>query len=147
MANGFAGKILILHLDKETYETVPTSKYEEWIGGHGMAAALFWDYCEDKTIIDPADPKNVCALATSPIAGTPTPSGGGRAEMVAVGTQGYPTPWFTRSNMGGRFGPMMKHAGYDAFVLLGQAKRKVWISVVNDRVTFNDAESLWGLDT
>lgn len=47
MANGFAGKILILHLDKETYETVPTSKYEEWIGGHGMAAALFWDYCED----------------------------------------------------------------------------------------------------
>lgn len=29
MANGFAGKILILHLDKETYETVPTSKYEE----------------------------------------------------------------------------------------------------------------------
>lgn len=147
MANGFAGKILILHLDKETYETVPTSKYEEWIGGHGMAAALFWDYCEDKTITDPADPKNVCALATSPIAGTPTPSGGGRAEMVAIGTQGYPTPWFTRSNMGGRFGPMMKHAGYDAFVLLGQAKRKVWISVVNDRVTFNDAESLWGLDT
>ena len=57
MANGFAGKILILHLDKETYETVPTSKYEEWIGGHGMAAALFWDYCEDKTITDPADPK------------------------------------------------------------------------------------------
>ena len=88
MANGFAGKILILHLDKETYETVPTSKYEEWIGGHGMAAALFWDYCEDKTITDPADPKNVCVLATSPIAGTPTPSGGGRAEMVAVGTQG-----------------------------------------------------------
>lgn len=75
MANGFAGKILILHLDKETYEIVPTSKYEEWIGGHGMAAALFWDYCEDKTITDPADPKNVCALATSPIAGTPTPSG------------------------------------------------------------------------
>ena len=48
MANGFAGKILILHLDKETYETVPTSKYEEWIGGHGMAAALFWDYCEER---------------------------------------------------------------------------------------------------
>ncbi len=23
----------------------------------------------------------------------------------------------------------------------------MWISVVNDRVTFNDAESLWGLDT
>lgn len=75
MTNGFAGKILILHLDKETYETVPTSKYEEWIGGHGMAAALFWDYCEDKTITDPADPKNVCVLATSPIAGTPTPLG------------------------------------------------------------------------
>lgn len=67
-----------------------------------------------------------------PYCGHANPLGWRRAEMVAVGTQGYPTPWFTRSNMGGRFGPMMKHAGYDAFVLLGQAKRKVWISVVND---------------
>ena len=66
MANGFAGKILILHLDKETYETVPTSKYEEWIGGHGMATALFWDYCEDKTITDLLT-QRTCALWQRPL--------------------------------------------------------------------------------
>ena len=86
------GQDLDLAPRQKTYETVPTSKYEEWIGGHGMAAALFWDYCEDKTITDPADPKRTCAFWQRPYCGHASPSGGGRAEMVAVGTQGYPTP-------------------------------------------------------
>lgn len=90
MANGYAGKILVLNLSDESYETIPTSKYVAWIGGHGMAAALYWDYVEDKTLKDPYDERNVLVLATSPIAGTPTLSGGGRAEMVGIGSQGYP---------------------------------------------------------
>ena len=147
MANGYAGKILILNLSNESYETIPTKNYEQWIGGHGMAAALYWDYAEDKTLTDPYDERNVLVLATSPVAGTPTPSGGGRAEMVGIGSQGYPTPWFTRSNMGGRYAPMMKHAGYDAMVIRGKAPRKVWISIINDKVEYLPADDLWGLDT
>ncbi len=81
------GQDLDLAPRQETYETVPTSKYEEWIGGHGMAAALVWDYCEDKTITDPADPKkNVCVLATSLLRAR-QPLGWQPPKMVAVGTQ------------------------------------------------------------
>ena len=41
----------------------------------------------------------------------------------------------------------LKEAGYDACVVRGKAEAPVWISVVNDQVTFNDATDLWGLDT
>lgn len=147
MADGYAGKILILHLDTETSETIDTEPYKEWVGGHGMAAKLWWDYTPDHSITDGLDPNNANVIATSAIAGTPTPSGGGRCEMMGVGCQQYPTAWFTRSNIGGRFAPMMKYAGYDAIVILGKASHKVWVSVVNDHVQFLDAEDLWGLDT
>jgi aldehyde:ferredoxin oxidoreductase len=94
---GYAGKILHLKLSELAYEVIPTEKYREWGGGHGMGAALFWDYCEDKTIRDGRDPKNVCIVAASPFSGTPTPSAGGRCEVVGVGvgfnpSAGSPAP-------------------------------------------------------
>lgn len=49
--------------------------------------------------------------------------------------------------MGGRYVPMMKHAGYDAMVIRGKAPRKVWISVINDKVEYLSADTVWGLDT
>ena len=42
---GYAGKILIVNLDDRTSETIDTDPYIEWVGGHGMASKLFWDFC------------------------------------------------------------------------------------------------------
>ena len=147
MDNGFAGKILVLNLTEETYETIDTAPYEEWIGGNGLGTKLWWDYTKNHRLTNPLDPDNANVVATGPIAGTPTPSGGGRCEMLGVGMQGYPKPWFTRSNIGGRFAPMMKYAGYDAIVITGKASRKVWVSIINDKVSFLPADDLWELDT
>ena len=61
---GYTGKILIVNLDDRTSETIDTDPYIEWVGGHGMASKLFWDFCEDKTV-EAVDPKNVLVFATT----------------------------------------------------------------------------------
>jgi aldehyde:ferredoxin oxidoreductase len=42
---------------------------------------------------------------------------------------------------------MLKQAGWDGVVVQGKAERPVWINILNDRVTIEDAKTLWGLNT
>lgn len=141
---GYAGKILIVDLTAQTAEAIDTEPYTEWIGGHGMATKLFWDYCEDKSV-EATDPKNVLVFAATPFSGAVVPAASARCEFTGISPFSLPE-WYNRSSMGGRLAGMMKEAGYDAAVIMGKAETPVWISVVNDSVTFNDASDLWGLD-
>lgn len=143
---GYVGKILYVNLTDKSIETIPTADYEEWGGGHGIGTAIFWDRVPDKTI-DGYDPENLVALMTSPLSGTLAPAASGRTEMVGIGLQAYPTPWFTRSNFGGRWSGQVKYAGWDGVVVQGASEEPVWINIVNDRVTIEDAGDLWGLNT
>lgn len=146
MANGYAGKILKVDLTTKTIEEIPTSKYEEWGGGHGMGSKLFWDLCEDPTVAGD-DPKNVVTIMATPLSGTLVPGAAGRTEVQGIGLQSMPRGWFTRSNFGGRFSSQLKYAGWDGIVLLGKSDKQVWLNIVDGKVTFEDASSLWGLDT
>jgi aldehyde:ferredoxin oxidoreductase len=147
---GYQGKILRVNLTDRKSSTLDPSKYAEYVGGHGMASAIFWDLCKDKTV-DGFDPGNVVSIMSSPISGTITPSGSGRCELTGIGVQSSPIGWYTRSNFGGRFVGMMKYAGLDGIVLEGKADKPVWLDIVNDKVTIRDAGpdglGLWGLDT
>lgn len=144
--NGYMGKILRVDLTSRKISTLETKKYEQWGGGHGIGSAIFWDLCEDKTI-DGFDPRNVVTIMTSPLSGTLVPGCSGRTEVQGIGVQQYPIPWFTRSNFGGRFGTMLKLAGWDGIVLEGKAEKPVWIDIRNGEVEIRDAKNLWGLDT
>lgn len=144
---GYAGKILHLNLTTLKADAVETKKYSRWGGGHGMGAALFWDFCKDKTITDGRHPANVCCVMTSPLNGTIVPSAGGRCEVVGVGVGMYPISWFTRSSIGGRFSTMLKYAGWDGIVIEGRADRPVWVEINNGQVRFRDGSRLWGKDT
>jgi len=75
---GYAGKILRLDMTNRKAIAIDTEPYRRWGGGHGMGAALFWDFCKDKTITDGRHPANVCCVVTSPLCGTIVPSAGGR---------------------------------------------------------------------
>lgn len=143
-SRGYGGNILHLKLSTLDYEVIPTEKYAQWGGGNGLGTALFWDYCEDKTITDGRDEKNVVVLSTSPLCGTAAPSAGGRCEIVGVACGQYPVSWFSRSNIGGRLSSMMKYAGWDAIMVSGKAPRPVWIEIENSRVVYHDAGDLWG---
>lgn len=147
--NGYAGLILKIDLTSRTISDIPTSDYsDEWVGGHGMGSAIFFDLVPDKTI-DGFDPANVVTMMTSPFCGTPVPAAGGRTEVQGIGVQSYPYGWFTRSNFGGRFSSMLKYAGWDGIILMGKADQPVWLDIRNDDVQIRDCSglALWGMKT
>ncbi|MCE2968965.1 MAG: hypothetical protein LW847_01840, partial [Burkholderiales bacterium] len=144
---GYAGKILRLDLTQPKAIVLDTEPYKAWGGGHGLGAALFWEFCKDKTITSGLHPANVCCVAASAVCGTGVPSATGRTEVVAVGVGYDGIDWFTRSGFGGRFSTMLKFAGWDAIVIEGQADQPVWIDIRNDVVKIRDATGLWGKDS
>jgi len=145
MANGgYTGKVLHLNLTNKTSSIIDTEPYEEYGGGLGMGSAIIWDMMDDMTI-DGFDPKNVIGIMPSPLSGTAVPGGGGsRTEVMGIGVMAYPIGWFTRSSFGGRFAGQLKYAGWDGVIIEGKADAPVWVNIVNDQVTFEDASSLWG---
>jgi aldehyde:ferredoxin oxidoreductase len=144
--NGYAGKILKIDLTDRRISTIGTKDYEQWVGGHGMGSAIFWDLVKDKTI-NGFHPDNVVTIMTSPLSGTLAPGASARTEVQGIGVQSSPIEWFTRSNFGGRFAPMLKYAGWDGIVIEGKADKPVWIDIRNEEVKIKDARHLWGLDT
>ena len=146
--NGYTEKILRINLTDRKITTIPTRDYKQWVGGHGMGSAIFFDLVKNKTI-DGFDPANVVTLMTSPLSGTLIPAGAGRTEVQGIGVQSYPIGWFTRSNFGGRFSPMLKYAGWDGIVIEGKADKPVWIDIRNVNVKIRDCSSLslWGTET
>jgi len=143
--SGYIGKILRINLTSQEVSTLDTSDYEQWGGGHGIGSALFFDLVPDKTISG-FDPANLVTIMTSPLTGTLAVGASARTEIQAIGVQSYPE-WFTRSGVGGRFGPMLKYAGWDGIVIEGKAASPVWIDIRDGAVEIRDAGSLWGLDT
>ena len=146
--NGYAGKILKLDLTERKIGVITTSKYEHWMGGHGMGSAIFFDLVKEKTI-DGFDPANVVTMMTSPLSGTLVPAASGRTEVQGIGVQSYPIGWFTRSNLGGRFSGMLKFAGWDGIVIQGKAEKPIWIDIRDGDVRIRHCAplSLWGKET
>ena len=149
MTGGYTGKILRVNLTTKTVSTIDTAKYEEFGGGYGMGAAIFWDLAVapgEWDLKDAFDPRNVIPLMTGPFAATGVP-GGGRTSVCGLSPETFPTCEFWRGNLGGRFGNTLKLAGWDGVVVEGKAERPVWINIINDQVKIEDAKELWGLDT
>ena len=144
--DGYAGKILRINLTDRKSSTIDTKEYEQWVGGHGMGSAIFWDLVKDKTISG-FHPYNVVTIMTSPLSGTLVPGASARTEVQGISIQSSPIEWFTRSNFGGRFAPMLKYAGWDGIVIEGKADTPVWVDIRNGEVKIKDARHLWGLDT
>lgn len=142
--NGWANRILYIDLSdmstrvRETAHMVP-----DYLGGRGLAARVLWDeYPESVPPFDPASPLMVFAGA---LTGSHSASSG-RAAICGFSPQGWPYPWFTRSNIGGRFGGELKRAGYDGLIVTGASDIPVRIRVVDDEVSVLPAEELWGKD-
>jgi len=142
---GYVGKILRVNLTTGDVSSIETSRYKKWGGGHGMGSALFFDLVQDKNISG-FDPRNVVTIMTSPLTGTLVPGASARVEVQGIGVQSYPVEWFTRSNFGGRFGPMLKYAGWDGIAIEGKAPSPVWLDIRNEKVRIKDARTLWGQD-
>jgi aldehyde:ferredoxin oxidoreductase len=142
---GWAGKVLQVDLTDETISKVPTANYipEEFIGGMGLNAKIFWELGCPK--VSAFDPENPLIISVGPLTGMYGPFGKG--EVCSISPQCYPDELFTYSGFGGMFPAEMKHAGYDSILILGKADRPVYLSIHDEDVEIKEANDVWGVDT
>jgi len=150
---GYGGRILLVDLSRGTGEAaitrLDTEKYEKFGGGYGLGAAMFWEFCVapgDWDLQDAFNPRNMVSLMTGPVSGTGTP-GAARTSVSGLSPQCYPIQWFSHSNFGGMFATMLRMAGWDGVSVIGRAEHPVYINIIDDKVTIEDARSLWGLNS
>ena len=141
----WANRILRVDLTQMKIWAQETAPYvPDYLGARGIAARIAWEeYPEPMDPFDPASPLMVFAGA---LTGARSPYSG-RANVCGFSPQGYPYPWFTRSNIGGHFGGELKRAGYDGIIITGAAERPVRLLIRDDSVSVLPAEELWGLGT
>ena len=140
---GYAGKILRINLTDSTTDVIPSSKYvPKYIGGWTVANAIFWE--DIKETVPALSAENEIIYMLGPGAGSGLPIMG-RAEMCGVAANNIPES-YTHSSIGGPFGPMLKWAGYDGFVITGKAPKHTYVLIEDDKVSFLDADEagLWG---
>jgi aldehyde:ferredoxin oxidoreductase len=146
---GFGGKILLVDLTSKEITRLDTDQYAMYGGGHGTSTALFWEYsvAPGKWNLDDAfNPNNMVFLMTGAVSGTGIPYAA-RTSVSGMSPQCYPIQWWCHSNFGGTFSMMLKLAGWDGVAVIGKADSPVYINIVDDKVTIEDAKDLWGMTT
>ena len=139
--NGYSGTILHCNLSTSTTVTIPTSRYaEDYLGGRGLAARLYWDFAEfNKGAFEPETP---FVIATGPLAGFPGLAGS--RWTVCSKSPAIDPEIFSYNSMGGSFGVRLKSAGIDAVVITGMAPEPSWIFIHDSICEIRSAERIWG---
>lgn len=137
---GYQGKILRVNLSAGTCttEALELDKAKKFIGGRGLGTKLFME--EVSPTIEPFDEANKLIVATGPLTGTPTPTGG----RYMVVTKSPLTGTIACSNSGGYWGAELKFAGYDVIIIEGKAKEPVYLMIEDDKVEIRKAAHIWG---
>ena len=115
----------------------------QFLGARGIACKIAWD--EYPEPVEPFDPRNPLMVFPGALTGARAPYSG-RTNVCTFGPQGFPYPWFTRSNIGGHFGGELKRAGYDGIVVTGASEEPVRVRIRDDEVSILPAHDLWGQD-
>ncbi len=139
---GWIGRIARVNLTdgKVTYESLPEEVLKTWIGGRGLGVYLALKEIDPK--VDPLSEKNKVIVATGPLTGTAAPASG---RWVSI-TKSPLTDTIHDSHSGGRFGPELKFAGFDAIIIEGASEEPVYLWVHDGKVEIRDAKHLWGKD-
>ena len=137
------GKILRIDLGSKniTTEIIDPELEEKYIGGAGVAAAIFTKEVPPNT--EPFDSQNLLIFSVGPICGTAIPYCGRHFIMAKSPL----TKILGESSAGGFFGNELKKAGYDHLIFSGISKEPVYLLIHNDNVELRDATELWGKGT
>jgi aldehyde:ferredoxin oxidoreductase len=143
MSKGYWGKILSVDLSsgKIEVESLPEEIYRHYLGGYGLGVRLLYERIPPGA--NPLGPDNVLAFLPGLLTGSNAPFSG----RFMVAAKSPLTGGWGDANGGGRFGPAVRGAGYDAILVRGAAKKPVYLYVDSERAELRDASALWGLDT
>jgi aldehyde:ferredoxin oxidoreductase len=141
---GYAGEILKVDLSDGKTSKLATADYaDKYIGGHGIAARLYWEMVPAEA--GAYDPVNCLICANGPVTGFPG-FAGFRWKICGKTPLGDPES-FSYSNLGERWGSWLKYAGYDALVVQGKAEKPVYLFIHDGKSETRDASHLWGQTT
>ncbi len=143
MSCGFYNKVLRVDLTTRQISVEEPGEvfFRTYFGGWGVIAHYLLKEVEPGA--DPLGPDNVLVFATGVVTGAPV-GGSGRS---AVGAKSPLTGGFGEGDVGGFWGVELKHAGWDAIVVTGQAEEPVYLWINDDQVEIRDATHLWGQKT
>jgi len=139
---GFTGKILRVDLysGKVHVETLPEEVLKSWIGGRGLGVYLLLKEVNPK--VCPLSPENKLIMLTGPVTGTGYPFSGRWCSV----TKSPLTNTVHDSHSGGKWGPELKFAGFDAIIVEGASEKPVWLWIHDGKAELRDAKHLWGKD-
>jgi aldehyde:ferredoxin oxidoreductase len=141
---GTTGKVLFANLSTAelTIETPPEEVYLDYLGGYGMGA--YYLYQRQKPGVDALGPDNTLGFLPGVLTGAP---GGINCNRFTVVGKSPKTGGWGDANCGGKFGPAMKQAGFDAVFVTGSSDRPVSLVLQNGEAKLAPADDWWGLDT
>ncbi|RLI87127.1 MAG: aldehyde ferredoxin oxidoreductase [Archaeoglobales archaeon] len=148
---GYMGRILKVNLSDETVKVEKTNMdiARKYLGGKGYAVRLLYDYLQSyKEMglspgdIDPLGEENVLIFATGPATGVAGFPESGRYHVMAL--RSPLTGSIASANSGGRWGPFLKFAGFDAIVVEGKSDEPVYLEVTDGTAEIRFAGDLWG---
>ena len=113
MSFGFMGKILRVDLSsgRIAEEEVPAEWNRNFLGGAGVASKYLFEEVPPDT--DPLGSDNKLIFMAGPLTGTSSAS----ASRYSVVAKSPLTGIWGHGNSGGNFGPAMKRAGFDGFII------------------------------
>ncbi|MCK4767484.1 MAG: aldehyde ferredoxin oxidoreductase, partial [Desulfobacula sp.] len=140
MKYGFMDKILRVNLTSRTtaIEKIPEQWAKDYLGGAGLATKYLFEEVPADT--DPLGPDNKLIFMTGPLTGTSSAS----ASRYSVVAKSPLTGLWGHGNSGGSFGPAMKRAGFDGFIIEGSSAVPVYLEILDGDVKLLPAKNLWG---
>jgi aldehyde:ferredoxin oxidoreductase len=149
--SGYMGRILKVNLSDGTVKVEKTDMEiaKKYLGGKGYAVRLLYDYLQSykkKGIaprdINPLGEENVLIFATGPATGIVGFPESGRYHVMAL--RSPLTGSIASANSGGRWGPFLKFAGFDAIVIEGKSEEPVYLEVLDGTAEIRCAKDIWG---
>jgi aldehyde:ferredoxin oxidoreductase len=142
MLGGYAGKILDVNLETGELKDKPLDEevLRMYLGGKGLGLKLIYDEFRDD--MQPFDPDNLLVFATGPATGARVPTSG-RYHILT--SKSPLTGAVGSGNSGGKWGPYLKFAGYDAVVVRGISQKPVYLTIINGKAELVEAPDIWGM--
>jgi len=136
--SGYTFRSVRIDLSSRTIDIVHTPEVlcREYLGGRGFGVALLSDAITHSWNA----PEMRLVFATGPLVGTAAPTSG----RMSVVSRSPLTGTIFACSAGGRFGTMLKRAGYDYLEIVGTADRLVAIEIDDDAITILPADELRG---
>ena len=139
---GYMGKILRVDLSsgKISTEGIDPKMANELIGGSGFASKIIYD--EVPAGAEPLGGDNRVVFMTGPVTGTRFPTSG----RFVVAAKSPLTGILTTAASSGFWGVELKKTGHDGIVFQGKADKPVYLEILDDQVSLQDASGVWGKD-